>query len=96
MLRTSVYMLPGIGSCGADLPPFPTACWWLTYPAATTGVSVTARRNSPGGCGGPSVLLLCNRRVQSIIPNRIRCACRLQCAVRNQNIVVCSCLARRC
>ena len=36
--------------------PFPTACCW----------PVAARGNSPGGCGRPrpSVLLLCNRRVQ--------------------------------
>ena len=65
VLRPSVHMLPGTGWCGAGLPPFPTACWWLTHPAATIGVSVSARQDSPGGCGGPSVLLLCNRRVQS-------------------------------
>ena len=58
-------MLPGTGWCGAGLPPFPTACWWLTHPAAITGASVSARWDSPGGCGGPSVLLLCNCRVQS-------------------------------
>ena len=50
-------MLPGIGWCGAGLPPFPTACWWLTHPAAITGVSVSAGWDSPGGCGGPSVLI---------------------------------------
>ena len=66
VLRPSVHMLPGIGWCGARLPPFPTACWWLAHPAAVTGVSVSARRDSPGGCGGPSVLLLCNRTVQSL------------------------------
>ena len=65
VLRPSVHMLPGTGWCGAGLPPFPTACWWLAHPAAITGVSVSARRDSPGGCGGPSVQLLCNRRVQS-------------------------------
>ena len=65
VLRPSVHMLPGIGWCGAGLPPFPTACWWLTHPAAITGVSVPARWDSPGGCGGSSVPLLCNRRVQS-------------------------------
>ena len=43
VLRPSVHMLPGIGWCGAGLPPFPTACWWLTHPAAITGVSVSAR-----------------------------------------------------
>ena len=58
-------MLPGIGWCGTGLPPFPTACWWLTHPAAITDVSAAARWNSPGRCGGPSVLFLCNRRVQS-------------------------------
>ena len=56
-------LLPGIGWCGAGLPPSPTACWWLTHPAAITGVSVSAGWDSPGGCGGPSVLLVCNRRV---------------------------------
>ena len=45
--------------------PFPTACWWLTHPAAITGVSVSARWDSPGGGGGPSVSLLCNCRVQN-------------------------------
>ena len=65
VLRPSVHMLPGIGWCGAGLPPFPTVCWWLTHPAAITGVSVSARRDSPGGCSGPSVPLLCNRGVQS-------------------------------
>ena len=58
VLRPSVQTLPGIGWCGAGLPPFPTACWWLTPPSAITGVSVVARWNSPGGCGGPSVPLL--------------------------------------
>ena len=64
VLRPSVHMLPGIGWCGGLLP-FPTACWWLTHPAAITDVSVSARWDSPGGCGGLSVPLLCNRRVQS-------------------------------
>ena len=68
-------MLPGTGWCGAGLPPFPTACWWLTHPAAITGVSVAARWDSPGGCGGPSVLLLCDRRV-SMMPICFRCAHR--------------------
>ena len=74
-----------MGWCGAGLPQFPTACWWLIHPAAINGVSVAARWNNPGGCGGPSVPLLCNRR----------CARRLQCPVGNPNIVVCSCLARQ-
>ena len=26
---------------------------------------IAVRENSPGGCGGPSVLLPCNHRVQS-------------------------------
>ena len=65
MLGPSVHMLPGIGWCGAGLLPFHTACWWLTHSAAMTGVSVSARWDSPGGCGGPSGPLLCNRRVQS-------------------------------
>ena len=65
MLRPSVHMLPGIGWCGAGLSPFPTACWWLTLPAAITDVSVSARWDSPGGCGGSSVPLLSNHRVQS-------------------------------
>ena len=65
VLRPSVHMLSGTGWCGAGLLPFPTACWWLAHPAAITGVSVSARWDSSGGCGGPSVLLLCNRRVQS-------------------------------
>ena len=64
-LRPSVHMLPGTGWCGAGLPPFPTACWWLTHPVAITRVSVSARWDSPGGWGGQSVPLLCNRRVQS-------------------------------
>ena len=58
VLRPSVHMLPGIGWCGTGLPPFPTACWWLTYPAAINFVSVSARWVSPGGCGGSSVPLL--------------------------------------
>ena len=33
--------------------------------AAISGVSVAVRGNSPGGCGEPSALLLCNHRVQS-------------------------------
>ena len=32
-------MLPGIGWCDVVPPPFPTASWWLTHPAAITGVS---------------------------------------------------------
>ena len=65
VLRPSVHMLPGIGWCGAGLPPFSTTCWWLTHRATITGFSVVARWNSPGGWGGPSVLLPCNCRVQS-------------------------------
>ena len=65
VLKPSVHMLPGTGWCGSGLLLFPTACWWLTHPVAITGVSVSARWNSPGGCGGPSVLLLYNRKVQS-------------------------------
>ena len=65
VLRPSVHMLPRIGCCGAGLPLFPTTCWWLTHPAAITGVSVSTGWDSPGGCGGPSVPLLCNCRVQS-------------------------------
>ena len=63
VLRPSVHMLPGIWWCITGLPPFPTACWWLTHPAAITGVSVSARWDSRGECGGPSVLLtslICN------------------------------------
>ena len=33
----------------AGLPPFPTACWWLSHPVAITAVSAAARWNSPGG-----------------------------------------------
>ena len=66
LLKPSVHMLPGIGWCDAGLPPFPTAYWWLTHPAAITGFSVSTRWDSPGGCGGLSVLLLCNRRVHSL------------------------------
>ena len=43
LLGPSVHMLPGVGRCGAGLPPFPTACRWLTHPEAVTGVSVSAR-----------------------------------------------------
>ena len=49
VVRPSVHMLPGTGWCGVGLPPFPTACWWLTHPATITGVSVSARWDSPGG-----------------------------------------------
>ena len=35
------------------------------------------------------------QRTESMMPNRFRCARRPQCPVRNLNIVVCSCLARR-
>ena len=43
MLRPSVHMLPGTGWCGAGPPPLPTACWWLTYPVARTGVCCRQR-----------------------------------------------------
>ena len=89
-----VHMLPGIGRCGAGLLLFPTACWWLTHPAAITGVSVSAGWDSPGGCGG----LFC---FFAIAECRVYDANSLQvhsqatvCAVHNLNIVVCSCLAR--
>ena len=36
------------------------------HPVAITGVSITSRGNSPGGCGGPSDLLLCNHKGQSM------------------------------
>ena len=66
VLRPSVHMFSGFGWCGAGLPLFPTACWWLNHPAATTSVSVSARwEDSPGGCGGPSAPLLFIRGVHS-------------------------------
>ena len=65
MLRPSIHMLPETGRCSAGLMPFPTACWWLTDPVAITCVSVSAGWDSRGGCGRPSVPLLCNRRVQN-------------------------------
>ena len=93
LLLSSVHMLPGW--CGAGLPPFPTACLWLTHPAAITGVSVSARWDSPGGCG----LTVCSASLQSqstesMIPIPCRCARRPQCPVRNLNLVVSSCLVR--
>ena len=41
--KPPVHMLPGIRWRGAGLPPFSTACWRLTHPAAITGASVAAR-----------------------------------------------------
>ena len=37
----------------------------VVLPHLVGGVSVAARGNSPGGCGGPSVLFLCIRIVPS-------------------------------
>ena len=73
-------MLPGIGWCGAGLPPFPTACWWLTHHAAINGVSVAASWNSPGGCCGPSVPLLCNRRVHDASLLQVRSQVTVSCS----------------
>ena len=36
-----------------------------------------------------------SQSAESMMPVRLRCALRQQCPVRNLNIVVCSCLARR-
>ena len=69
VLRPSVDM-SGIVWCSAGLLLFPTACWWLTHPAAITGVSVSARWDSPGGCGGPSVPPLCFECVKWPSANR--------------------------
>ena len=63
MLSPSVSMLPGTRCCRADLPPLPAAVWWLSHPAARTRVCVATRRNSSGGSGRPSALLLCSHRV---------------------------------
>ena len=68
VLRPSVNMLLGIRWCGAGLPPFPTACWWLIHPAAITGVSVSARWNSCGGYGGPSASLQ-SQNAESMMPS---------------------------
>ena len=38
----SVHKQPGKGWCSAGLPPFPTACRWLSPPVAMTGVSGVA------------------------------------------------------
>ena len=84
MLRPSVHMLPGIGWCGAGLPPLPTACWWLTHPAAITGVSVSTRWDSPGGCVGPYRLF----HFFAIVRCRVHDANSLQ--VRLQATVSCS------
>ena len=56
-------------------------------------VSVATRWDSPGGCGGLSVPLPCNHRVQSPWCQFAWGALAGQCPVGNLNIVVCSCLA---
>ena len=67
----------------------------LTFPFLIPMPAVAARWNSPGRCGGPSVLLLCSHlSAESMMPIRFRCACRLQCPVCSLNLVMCSCLAR--
>ena len=48
-----------------------------------TDVSAATRGNSPGGCAGSSVLLLCSCRVQSKKPNHFWHAHRLQLPVHN-------------
>ena len=68
-------MLPGTGWCVAGLPPFPAACWWLTHPVAITGVSVSVRRDCPGGYGETSVLLLCSHRVHDVNLLRVTVSC---------------------
>ena len=94
VLRPSVHMLPGTGWRGAGLPLFPTACWWLTHLAATTGVSLSARWNSPEVWWTVCSTSLQSQRAESMMPIRLRCACRPKCPVHNLHIVVCSCLAR--
>ena len=81
-------MLPGIRWCGIGLPLFPTACSWLTHPAAMTGVSVSVRWDSPRGCVGPSVPLLCNR-------SSLQVCSQATVPVHNLNVVVCPCVARQ-
>ena len=81
-------MLPGIGWCGAGLPLFRTACWWLTHPAAITGVCFCQMGQSWKMwwtvCSAP----LQSQSAESMMPIRFRCARRPQCPVRNLNIVV--------
>ena len=91
VLRPSVHMLPGTRWCGTGLLPFPTVCWWLTHPAAVTGVSVSARWRTWWTISSAS---LQSQSAESMMPIRFRCARRPQCPVRNLNIVVRSCLAR--
>ena len=61
VLRPSVHMLPGTGWCGAGLPPFPTACWWLTHPAAITGAFFRSGHASDLKIGTPVATLTGNR-----------------------------------
>ena len=89
VLRPSAHMLPGIGWCGAGLLPFPTACWWLTHPAAIPGVSVSASQSWRMGWT-VCFASLQSQSAESMMPICFRCARRPQCPVRNLNIVVCS------
>ena len=53
----------------------PTTCWWLTHPAAITGVSVGARWNSPGGCSSNRLVYLRDGFAQFyVLPHRDRIA----------------------
>ena len=95
VLKPPVHMLPGIGWCGAGLPPFPTACWRLAHSAAITGVFCFRQT----GQSWRMWWTVCSASLQSqsaesMMPICFRCARRPQCPVRNLNIVVCSCLAR--
>ena len=95
VLRRSEHRLPGIGWCGAGPLPFLTACWWLTHPAAITGVCFRQMEQSWRMWWTVCSASLQSQSVESLMQIRFRSARRPQCPVRNLKIVVCSCLARR-
>ena len=96
VLRPSVHMLPGIGWCGAGLQPFPTACWWLTHPCGHNWCLCFCQMGQSWRMRWTVCFAsLQSQSAESMMPIRFRCAGRAHCPVRNLNIVVCSCLARR-
>ena len=89
VLRPSVHMLPGIGRCGAVLLMVDSSCghnWCLCFHQ----MGQSWRMWWTVCCAS-----LQSQGAESMMPIRFRCARRPQCPVRNLNVVVSSCLARR-
>ena len=88
MLRPSVHML---GWCGTGLPPFFTACWWLSDPAAAACVSAVAWKMWWTVCSA----CLQSQSARSVMSVCFKLTCRPQCPLCSWKTAVGPCLSIR-